>query len=116
MIEQLMGIREASFEQLDSVGAMHGPRAKAFVLGLIYMQQIVAQFGEMHQYALAGGMSEEESKAKSIVLSSLLSSLTLVMSEGMDIEQEKLDEMFGWMETIYKGAQQRIESLCNDKE
>lgn len=106
--QQFEQIRTATWEQLNSVGAVDGKTMQMFVLSLIYMKQLVILSSQLMAYAAAHGAEPEQIKMREEAMATLLSSLTMAYANAMDLEESQLDTAFEWMETIYGGAVDRL--------
>ena len=111
--QQFKEIHAATWEQLNSVGAVDGKVMQMFVLSLIYMKQIVMITTDLMACAESHGAEQEQLEIRREALSSLLSSLTLAYANAMDLKEDQLDTGFEWMETIYGGAVERLNDVFN---
>lgn len=115
LLNELKGIHDASWEQLDSVAAFEGEGMKEFILALIHMRVIVGNYALIWERAKDGGMEEEEANERQALLITHLTHLTDVVASSLGLTQKQVDSAFAWTDTIYSGAESRIQSLLEEK-
>lgn len=113
--EKLEKVRQASWEQLDSVGRFEGEQMRAYILALIHMRQIVTCYASLWASAIDAGFEIEGEEIRKAMLVGQLTNLSEIVAEALGLTKEQVESAYEWANTLMEGAEQRIDSVLNEE-